>query len=91
MQETPIFRVTDNCTVNLKSIDGDGYKKVRISKINGYDQYVFLIGKQKGSKVRVDGAYWIIGYIEKDKKKKYHKRKYSLLSHPLNNTTHFVK
>lgn len=90
-QEPTIFRVTDNCTVNLKSINNEGCKKVRISTINGYDTYAFLIGKQKGSTVRVDNAFWEIGYIEKDKPKKRYHRKYSLLSHPLNNSTHFVR
>jgi len=86
-----IYRVTDNCTVNLKSALVGEVKKVRISKINGYDRYAFLIGKTKGSIVSVDGICWIIGYIEYDRKKKTHRRKYSAMSHPLNNKVHFLK
>ena len=91
IEEPKEYKVTDNCTVSLKSIDGKGYKKVRISTVNGFDKYVFLIGKSKGVKVRVDGEYWIISYISKDKRKKYFRRKSSLMSHPLNNTTHFFR
>lgn len=90
-QEPRVFRVTDNSTVNLKSINNDGCKKVRISVINGYDTYAFLIGKPKGSTVRVDNAFWKIGYIEKDKPPKRYGFKYLGLSHPLNNSTHFVR
>lgn len=85
------IKIEDDCTVNLISTEGDCCKTITISTVNGYDQYAFLIGKQKGKTVRVDGAFWKIGYIEKKQKRKYHRRKYSLLSHPLNNSTHFVR
>lgn len=89
--KSKVFKVTDNCTVNLKAANNGGCKRIRISIINGYDSYAFLIGKKKGDLVRVDKNWWTIGYIEQDKRKKTYRRKYSLLSHPLNNTVHFVK
>lgn len=90
-QEPAGVRVTENCTVTLKSTIEDVVRKVRISQVNGYTKYKFLIGKKRGAVVKVDGSSWCIDYIQNDKKKKRAKRKYSLLSHSLNNSTHFIR
>ncbi len=85
------FFITDNCTVKLNDPNSSTTKEIRISTVNGYDRYIYLIGKKRGDKVNVDNSTWIIGYVTPDKKKKYYHRRKSLMSHPLNNSTHFFK
>ena len=83
--------VTNNCTVILKSICSEHVIKIRISTINGFDHYKYLIGRAKGSKVNINHRVWMIEQIVRDTKKKRFRRKYSLLSHPLNNSTHYLR
>lgn len=86
-----IEKVTSNCTVILKSPYVNYSKKIRISAINGFGNYSYLIGKTKGSWVKIGHVFWQIDQINRGNKKKRFRRNYSLLSHPLNNSTHFLR
>lgn len=83
--------VTENCFVKLISLYTNEKKTIRVSKVNGFDDTWKLKGHKKGNVVLVENEYWKIAWIDYDKKKKFYKRKYSLLSHPLNNKTRIIR
>lgn len=75
-----IIKITNNCTVILKSQSSGHQLKIRISVNNGFSNYQYLIGRPIGSKVKIKYELFVIDKIIKDKNKKQYRRNYSLLS-----------